>query len=370
VDPAPTHRYFPALDGLRAISVVIVLLFHHGLLAAGWVGVDVFFALSGFLITGILRSSASTATFWSSFYVKRVTRIVPPVLLLLVLVALLRQTLAPAYLAYLFFGGNVIELSSVAIWQLSPLWSLAIEEHFYLAWPLAIRCLSRRILIRLTLALLLAEPILRALATLALRHYIGPQLRWNNPIFLLTPFRLDGLLAGGLLAFLIEDHGLSRVSNILKRFSLPTSAILFAFFLALEAIIPTFRRSTDSLPFNTFAYTLTAVASATLIAHLVLNPNASLSSLLSRRPFVLLGRISYGLYLFQSPVKAFLNIHLPHTPDGQLFPLTLAATTALATFSFLCYEKPCIAAGRRMAARINAQSSDPVPRIPSPSLVQ
>jgi peptidoglycan/LPS O-acetylase OafA/YrhL len=358
VPAVPTHRYYPALDGLRTVSVLIVLLFHHGLLAAGWVGVDIFFALSGFLITGILRSSASTPTYLRSFYAKRVTRILPPVLLLLLLVALQRRALSLAYLAYLFFAGNLIELSSSAIWQLSPLWSLAIEEHFYLAWPLAIRRLSRRTLIRLTLALLLTEPILRALATLTLRHYLGPQLRWNTPIFLLTPFRLDGLLAGALLALLLEDTRIPTTLTLtLKRWSLPTSAILFTLFLALEALIPTFRRTTDSLPFNTFAYTLTALASAALIAHLVLNPNAALTTLLARPPLVLLGRISYGLYLFQLPVKALLSTLLPHTNEAHLLPLTLAATIAVATLSFRLYEKRCIAAGRRLASRLTWKSA-------------
>jgi peptidoglycan/LPS O-acetylase OafA/YrhL len=351
--PSPKHTYYPALDGLRALCVLIVFLFHHGLLAAGWVGVEVFFALSGFLITGILRGAAGKPSYWSGFYAKRVTRILPPVVLLLVIVALQKGSLTYSYLAYLLFAGNLIELTSHAIWQLSPLWSLAIEEHFYLIWPSAIQRLSRHSLIRLLLALIVAEPFVRALVTVAITHAYGAQHQWNNPIFLLTPFRLDALLAGALLALWLE--GQNEVSA-LKRWSLPGTVSLFALFLGLEAVFPGFRRTADSIAFNSLAYSVTAIASALLIAHLVLTPEGWLAKLLSRKPIVYLGTISYGMYLFQLPVKAAVAALLPHARPTTYLLMDTVATVAFASASFWWFERRMIAAGRKLARRLGERS--------------
>jgi peptidoglycan/LPS O-acetylase OafA/YrhL len=341
------------LDGLRALCVLIVFLFHHGLLAAGWVGVEVFFALSGFLITRILRGAAGQPNYWSGFYAKRVTRILPPVVLLLVIVFIEKGPVTYSYLAYLLFAGNFIELTSHAIWQLSPLWSLAIEEHFYMVWPSAIQRLSRRSLIRLLLALIVAEPFVRALATEVITHAYGALRQWNNPIFLLTPFRLDALLAGALLALSLEGKS---VVPMLKRWSLPGSVLLFAVFLGLEAMFPGFRRTSNSLAFNSLAYSLTAVASALLIAHLVLIPEGWLAKLLSRKPIVYLGTISYGMYLFQLPIKAAIAALLPHAGSATYLLMDTVATVAFASASFWWFERRMIAAGRRLAHRLSERS--------------
>jgi peptidoglycan/LPS O-acetylase OafA/YrhL len=359
-DYPPDHRYFPALDGLRTVSVCIVLAFHHGLFPAGWVGVDIFFVLSGFLITGILRNSAHKPSYLRTFYIKRTTRIVPPVIILLVSVFLIVRTFSWAYIAYLLFAGNIVELTRASIWLLSPLWSLAIEEHFYLAWPFAVRRLSGMSLIRVGFAVLLAEPLLRCLCTIALRHTSTPQLHWNTPSFLLTPFRLDGLVAGALLSLLLERasrEGATQASifHRLRHQLLAISLSLFALFLATEALVPSFRRTTDNLAFNSIAYTLTAIASALLIAHLVLNPGSIFTSLLAARPMVLVGRISYGVYLFQLPVKACVLRLLPHSSDFLRFFIDVPITLIVAAISFLLCESPMIRLGRRLIASESRQ---------------
>lgn len=296
--------YYPALDGVRAVAVVIVLLYHHGLLSAGWIGVDLFFALSGFLITGILRRSASDKSYWSAFYIKRSTRILPPVLLLLLFVAMERHPPALSAFAYLFFAGNIVELTSSAIWQLGPLWSLAIEEHFYAFWPTAVRRVSRLALMQFAVLGLVTEPVLRFAATHVISNMVGAQTRWNNPIFLLTPFRLDAMLCGALLALLVEG---GRVPRALKRWSLPSALALFAIFLAITHAVSSFRRTSDSVLFNTLGYSLIAIAAGLTISYLVLNPRSIAARVLGSKVPVYLGGISYGIYLFQLPVQSLLQ---------------------------------------------------------------
>jgi peptidoglycan/LPS O-acetylase OafA/YrhL len=341
--------YYPALDGVRAIAVVIVLLYHHGLLSAGWIGVDLFFALSGFLITGILRRSAAAKNYWAAFYIKRSTRILPPVLLLLLIVALERRPPAIGVLAYLFFAGNIVELTSSAIWQLAPLWSLAIEEHFYLFWPMAVRRVSRLALIRVAAAGLLAEPILRFAATHIISNMAGPQNRWNNPIFLLTPFRLDAMLCGALLALMVEG---GRIPRWLKRWSLPSALALFALFFAMTHAVTSFRRTSDSALFNAFGYSLIAIAAGMTISYLVLNQNSIPARLLASRALVYVGGISYGIYLFQLPVQSLLQTILPPLNPITHAAVDLTATLALATLVFHFYEKPIIAWGRKTAGAL------------------
>ena len=152
------------LDGIRALAILMVIGRHGVLLPYGWAGVDLFFVLSGFLITGILRRDRSNERFFALFYLKRATRILPPMLI----------AIAAAYLLfpipwrqlwpyYTFLGANLAVLRfQNDVYSLGVLWSLAVEEHYYLLWPLAIRYLSRKQLVRGLIALLCLEPLLQS----------------------------------------------------------------------------------------------------------------------------------------------------------------------------------------------------------------
>jgi peptidoglycan/LPS O-acetylase OafA/YrhL len=130
------------LDGLRALAVLGVVAYHHGLLPVGWMGVDLFFVLSGFLITRILTETKRESSYWSQFYVKRAGRILPPLALLLILASVLnRHMTLRAFAGYGLFLGNYVNLTRYLVPMLVVLWSLAIEEHFYIFWPLGIRFL-------------------------------------------------------------------------------------------------------------------------------------------------------------------------------------------------------------------------------------
>lgn len=192
------------LDGIRTIAILLVLLTHHRMITqVGWAGVDLFFVLSGFLITRILRSSFTQTTYWSRFYLKRAVRILPPFFILVGFCAIVSHHRSfLSFLGYVLFLGNVMTLTRFDNPLLGVLWSLAVEEHFYLMWPFAIKFIERRQLLLILSGVLLFEPLLRGLAT--------PHLRGWTPIYFLTPFRLDSLAAGALMAILVEDASPKR----------------------------------------------------------------------------------------------------------------------------------------------------------------
>jgi peptidoglycan/LPS O-acetylase OafA/YrhL len=340
------------LDGLRASAVLLVLLFHHGIVRSGWVGVDIFFVLSGFLITGVLRREVNTLGYWKSFYVKRATRILPPLIALVIPVFLMAGHFKLIYLGYLFFASNLVQLSPAALPALGALWSLAIEEHFYFLWPLAVKRLDREGLLRVSCSIVLVSPFVRILATALFHHYWGVNHNWDNPIFLLTPFRIDGLAAGAALALLLED---GRCPAMLLRWSGSASFLIAALFLGLEFFVKSFRRTADTELFNGFGYSLVVFAAFFLLSYLVLVPNSMLTKLLSSRILVFVGTISYGFYLFQELVKDVLQSFLGASASHIfLFLPDLAITATLATISFYFFEKPIMRLGKAWLLRSHA----------------
>ena len=345
------------LDTLRTVAILMVIASHHYLVVElGWAGVDLFFVLSGFLITRILRSSFTRRSYWSRFYLKRAVRILPPLLILFVVAFLLsRHIPLPTFIGYGLFLGNVMNVTKYRNGLFVVLWSLAVEEHFYIFWPFAVRFLSRRNLLLLLAAVLVTEPILRSLAT--------PHVSTFEPIFLLTPFRLDGLAAGAMLALLTEHVAAERW---LSRWSFPGLLATAAVFGLLRSLLPTFTRDQNSVSFNGAGYTLIAATCFFIVAWVLLLPKGSINTLLSAPPLVYLGRISYGMYLLHIIVITVLKkrLHIPFGVDGitetqRIFPLELAITIGLAAISFQFYEKPILAWGSRQALRLEAFKGDP-----------
>ena len=346
------------LDTLRTVAILMVIASHHYLLTElGWAGVDLFFVLSGFLITRILRSSFTRKTYWSRFYLKRAVRILPPLLILFVVAFLLsRHIPLLTFAGYGLFLGNVMNLTHYRNGLFIVLWSLAVEEHFYIFWPFAVRFLSRKNLLLLLTVILAVEPVLRAFAT--------PHTSTFEPIFLLTPFRLDGLAAGAVLALLTERVAAERW---LARWSLASFFGAAALFGLIRSVTPTFTRDQNSVSFNSIGYTLIAAVSFFLVAWCLLLPAGRINTLLSMPPLVYLGRISYGMYLFHLIVITVLKKHF-HIPFGvtgiaatqRIFPLELVITVILAAISFQFYEKPLLAWGNRRALRLETANGDPL----------
>jgi peptidoglycan/LPS O-acetylase OafA/YrhL len=210
--PAAAPR-IAELDGIRALAIWMVLLTHAiasgnavpasaalrgwrealwQVVAHGWLGVDLFFVLSGFLITGILLETKPRANYFSNFYIRRALRILPVFLVLLAILALVdRGPLAYFGLALLFCA-NLAPLFGIATpLGAGPLWSLAVEEQFYLFWPALVRVVSTNRLVLAALFIVVLEPLLR--------------LAFGNPgTELFTWMRCDGLALGALVAIWVR----------------------------------------------------------------------------------------------------------------------------------------------------------------------
>ena len=237
----------PDLDGLRGIAILLVCLFHFNSVATTpglfgrvvdasflhlWFGVDLFFVLSGFLITKILLEAKGSASYFSAFYMRRVLRIFPLyylTLLVYLFVSIVRQlhTGQPqdylTQLAFWFYVQNWVIVWHRAIGVIGHFWSLAVEEQFYLVWPLVIYWLSRRGLKWLSLALI-AIAFLVKLAILFFQ-FPSPDL-CVYASYTLTPARLDTLAIGGLAALLATSGRESFRPGLLLGFCLVPATIL------------------------------------------------------------------------------------------------------------------------------------------------
>ena len=207
-----TEHRVPELDGIRAIAIWMVLLAHAlfgfanapgalaflpvpalQILSHGWLGVDLFFLLSGFLITGILMNAKSRPHYFRNFYIRRVLRIMPLYFTVIIVWSFFYTNAGSYFLLSSVFGANLSYLLHVP----EPhgpgvLWSLAVEEHFYLVWPLIVLVLSRRSLLLVSAAIFASMPLLRGIFAA----------RGMNPdvIYMLSWFRFDGLAAGAMMA--------------------------------------------------------------------------------------------------------------------------------------------------------------------------
>ncbi len=281
-------KHIPALDGLRAIAVLMVLVTHfwndpaeypllNRLAAAGWAGVDLFFVLSGFLITSILLASKERPHYYRNFYARRTLRIFPLYYLVLVVVliglpyitTLPAQLMADRWLYFAYLSNVALAIGGWQLFMMDITWSLAIEEQFYLVWPSVVHILTRSRLVIVCVILLVLAPIAR----LAAFDTLG--WRW---IHMATPFRLDAFAIGGLLAMV-------QVSQ-------RAAAALFGVGgLALLTLVLTGQFARDSFVVGTIGYSLTALTSGAALKL------ATASRWLAWRPLRRIGEVSYGMYL-------------------------------------------------------------------------
>ena len=329
-----------ALDGLRGTAVSLVVCNHVFGFAQGWIGVDIFFVLSGFLITTILLAERSDADFWRIFYLRRATRILPPFLCYLS-VAALTVHLHPAWL-WVFL---VLPISNIAIYGhphvdplgLAVLWSLSVEEQFYMVWPALVRRLSRRALVIALLCIVALEPLLRVPVGLHVTNW--------RLTYMLTPFRLDGLALGALLAIAAQHQQSRALLASTSRWLAPLGVVV------VIALLPYFSLGSYPLLLNAAGYSIIAFASFFLVAAAVLHTDGWVARIFAWRPLVSLGTISYGLYLYHELIftAAFRTIGyerlLPHL---LLFrTAVIAASLIVATLSYRFMERPILAWGKR-----------------------
>jgi len=345
-----THR-LRRLDGLRAVAVLMVFACHVFDTEHGWEGVTLFFVLSGFLITGILRRARDRPDYWRSFYIKRAARILPPLVIFFALTIALYKPPLAVLPGYFCFGANIIEAfhHGPGIY-FTILWSLAVEEHFYFVWPFAVRFLSRTRLMQLSLAILVLDPLLRMIATPWFHDYM--------PIYMLTPFQIDGLAAGSLLALLVESEA---AKSILARWSLPAFLLLAGLYISLSSLLPSFSLAQNTAFSNSVIYTLVVLTMAALLIHTYAYSESRVSRFLASGPVFFMGSISYGFYLFhplaqELALRSFLLFSsVPHGLRAKALGFLIAVAISWVSFHF--YEKPVLRLGRKLAQ----EPGDPPP---------
>jgi peptidoglycan/LPS O-acetylase OafA/YrhL len=342
---AREHRYVPSLDGLRAICIAAVLFIHmpppsgHPWLEAirsrGWYGVDMFFILSGFLITWILAVEVETtgSVNLGRFYRGRTLRLLPAYLstILLVLAGAHLFEIAQGNGSYrladlwpLFLSYTLnIWMAATAIWPwgVSHFWSLCVEEHFYLSWSAIMKRWGGGRVLRIALIAIPAVALYRTGWYLWMNHghLATPSRASFFRIYYATDTRIDAILVGCALALLVREARLQKLWRMLESASwFPSMALLAA--LGTIAWVTEYRWRTE-----TFGYTVMAMASGTLLLAIFLQPQCWIARLLAARPLVHLGRISYGVYLFHTPLLTALEVKLhfstQYIEPARYFPM-------------------------------------------------
>ncbi|WP_437187922.1 acyltransferase family protein [Planctomicrobium sp. SH668] len=379
------NQHCAPLDGVRGIAVLLVLMYDclkldplgnpvtfaaRKVASAGWSGVDLFFVLSGFLITGVLLETRGHAGYWKSFLLRRVVRIFPLYYATLITVFCViplglwmwgsTGTIAADFEAarqnqiwYWFYAQNWFYAWQQA-WPsgvpIKHFWSLAIEEQFYLVWPFAVAYFARRSLGWLCLGL--------SLFSLGLRLVLISQGVSPVTVFVMTVTRLDGLCIGALLAVALRSAG---VRERLAAW-LPSLAVFsFCAVVVIDAVFPILK--SESYPATSFGHTILAFAFAMLIGAAQVVPKQHLvAQVLSFRVLTLLGKYSYAIYVFHRfvywGVMEFDWSLLPDSLRGwSIFGVTLIGTILAARVSWVLLEQPCLSL-KKFFPRPDAKTGD------------
>jgi len=312
--PIDFKTRFPALDGIRALAVTMVFFAHYGggshgghvlrildaIRKCGWMGVDIFFVLSGFLITGILFDTRNDPKFFRRFFARRTLRIFPVFYLvfavLLLLTPIFQYQWRWQHFTFLLYIGNFFANRDFnfytlvsgnhpsAVVFLSHLWSLCVEEQFYLLWPIAVWAIRDRVRLLWTAG---GISLCTLLARVLLLHF--------HPVFAsryilrTLVFRLDTLLIGAMLALLLRGPGADWWQRHCK-WALAGCGTLVAILLISSS-------NPDSPRMLGFGLTVIALASAGLIGA-TLRPGSFAFRLFYLRPLRIMGKYSYGFYIY------------------------------------------------------------------------
>ncbi|EQC25038.1 hypothetical protein SDRG_17076 [Saprolegnia diclina VS20] len=348
--------YRPDIDGLRTVAIVPVLLFHAypETFTSGFVGVDVFFVISGFLISGILFKEMTRGSFsYKSFYSRRIRRIFPTLLAVLsatwwlgalYLLAAPLKRLAATMLAGSLFSANLQVLSldmgyfddSVQTNPLLHLWSLGVEEQFYIFWPFVAKVVAS-LDVRRALSLQVGLAALSFGLNLAFLGFRGS----NKYAFYMPLCRFWQMAVGGLVAYVSAppttsmDPLVTRASDMLRTHarSLTVAAMLLltVAFLALD----------EASAFPGAWALLPTIAAALLIG---VGPTTSLHThVLSASPMILVGKLSYALYLWHWPLLVFAKARYPNADTRPLYMAPgamLLVSLVLAWVSYTSIEAP------------------------------
>jgi len=342
-------KHLPVLDGVRGLAALMVMWFHYfqnphhafdhaagrGIAmmnTIGQTGVDLFFVLSGFLITRILLEAKSAPRYFLNFYARRSLRILPLYYFFLLFYLFVQPLLVgrelpqlAEYWWWLVYLPNIPQTFGMHAYGPGHCWSLGVEEHFYLAWPVLVFCLSRRALIAASFAIIALAFGLRV-ALLDAGH---------ADVFFFTPTRFDALAFGTLLALL--EPAIGARPELLKKFFLAALAAvgvpLFATYLIMSGSQAAWLQAVK-YPLVAFGFC------AFLGVAITLEEKSALARFFTSRAMRYLGRISYGLYVYHVTCFFWFDRVLPHGHPLLFLPLAFGFTIVVAHLSFILVERP------------------------------
>lgn len=361
--PAWYKGHLPVLDGIRGIAVLVVMLYHFvmedmhsqsgalaavltGVAAVGRLGVDLFFVLSGFLITGILVDKKSAPGYFSTFYARRVLRIFPLYYLALVLAFFVLplahgEPVTPwSQQGWAWFYGTNIAITffQTPFPYIFHFWSLAVEEHFYMFWPLVVWLLPRRHVVTSALAL--------SVGAVLTRIWLSSH---DQSSYFLTPSRMDALCLGSVLAIAVRSDRACQVLDVLMR---PRWMLLFLLVVSLPYV--TAKALGNHIATDALRYFVVAVCFTLLLAVAVARPKSSLlSTTLSSRTLTTLGKYSYGLYVYHGMLADGFDVWFPSALLQRFVHfaalavllkvvISIACSMAVALVSWTLFENPLL----------------------------
>jgi peptidoglycan/LPS O-acetylase OafA/YrhL len=378
--------FVPEIEGLRAFAILAVMLHrfwpqsgplsrYAHIAELGWMGVDLFFVISGFLIAGILFDSRGQPGYFKNFYARRALRIFPLYYLFVAAVLIvfplaqggpyletefIRSAGSPLY--YLLYLGNVPEMIGYdPPFFLAPVWSLAIEEQFYLLFPLLVAVLSRKAIVWLMVAAVLFAPVFRLGAL-----FIWPD---NERVqYLATPSRFDEIALGALLAAALRGLQV-RITPRHAHAVLAGAVAVFAIALLSSGLDRTgaFGR--------VGGYSIVAVTCASVVLWAVVNRRrAGAAALLRWGPLMYVGKLCYGLYLLHRPASFLVDAALARVPlvsPESLWAVAIKVAVAigLATLSWRLLEQPILRLKDRFVFPDAKKGEPGVPKTDAPVLV-
>ena len=325
-------KYIPALDGVRAIAIILVMLFHYYyLVEIGWVGVQLFFVLSGFLITSILlnEKNKTLGVYLKRFYWRRSLRIFPIYYLYIILVGIVflatnfpenYNVLAPYLYTYTF---NYLPLKEGVQFDVffTHFWSLSVEEQFYIIWPMVIFLFNKKTLKYILVAIIIGSPIFRFFVAewLISNNYLSSEI--GEIVYRLTPSQLDGFAFGALIPiFNLGD----KKWNFSWLLYLSLALFVIVGITVYALFDGNLNHGITSLGFpigetahyqHVWSYLLINLVSLTLILF-VLKKQSLFSRVMSSKFFVEVGKVSYGMYVYHWVIIAFfrktISLYIPN----------------------------------------------------------
>jgi peptidoglycan/LPS O-acetylase OafA/YrhL len=366
------------LGGLRGLAITLVLLSHFAPLPkptsilekiyargpqAGWVGVDLFFVLSGFLITRILLRTKSSSRYFQSFYARRTLRIFPLYYGVLVLFFVILPRVSASWATevntdyapswpFWTYSGNVARVFHTALIfhgnavsrSLAHFWSLMVEEQFYLCWPMVVFLVPTKSLVRVCLGTFALAMAVR----LGLLVYIERADLPRNVVYSFTLGRIDTLAAGALVAILVEEHGLAPwLRRGARKLGIAAAVVLAVVFLMDGGLL------NDGVWMQRIGFPATGALSAVLLVELLFSPpRSALRRGFSSTGMRAMGRYSYGIYVYH--LLVLHHVLMAHDVEGRVHAAianrivaSLAFTAigaglsiAVAVVSYHAYEQP------------------------------